>query len=74
MNQDEEMRYTMGVYLCLEDSHGLKPEQATPFSEIKSFENIKNGNTKFIFFGSGTHKIKKKAEQIACFEALKQIE
>ena len=74
LNHDEELRYTMGVYLCLEDIHGLNPENAIPFSEIKTFENIKLNNYTFIFFGSGTHKIKKKAEQLACFEALKQIE
>ena len=74
LNQDEELRYTMGVYLCLGDIHGLKPENAVPFEDIKTFENIKKYNHTFIFFGSGTHKIKKKAEQIACFEALKQIE
>ena len=74
LNHDEELRYTMGVFLCLEDIHGLKPETAIPFSEIKSFDNIKKNNNTFIFFASGTHKIKKKAEQIACFEALKQID
>jgi dsRNA-specific ribonuclease len=74
LNHDEELRYTMGVFLCLEDIHGLKPETAIPFSEIKTFDNIKKNNNTFIFFASGTHKIKKKAEQIACFEALKQID
>jgi len=74
LNHDEELRYTMGVFLCLEDIHGLKPETAVPFSEIKTFDNIKKNNNTFIFFASGTHKIKKKAEQIACFEALKQID
>jgi dsRNA-specific ribonuclease len=74
LNHDEELRYTMGVFLCLEDIHGLKPENAIPFSEIKTFDNIKKNNNTFIFFASGTHKIKKKAEQIACFEALKQID
>jgi dsRNA-specific ribonuclease len=74
LNHDEELRYTMGVFLCLEDIHGLKPEKAIPFSEIKTFDNIKKNNNTFIFFASGTHKIKKKAEQIACFEALKQID
>jgi hypothetical protein len=64
----------MGVYLCLEDIHGLNPEKAVPFEQIKTFENIKKNNHTFIFFASGTHKIKKKAEQLACFEALKQID
>jgi dsRNA-specific ribonuclease len=74
LNHDEELRYTMGVFLCLEDIHGLKPENAIPFDTIGSFDNIKRNNNKFIFFASGTHKIKKKAEQLACFEALKQID
>ena len=64
----------MGVFLCLEDIHGLKPEHAISFDSIGSFDNIKKNNNKFIFFASGTHKIKKKAEQLACFEALKQID
>jgi dsRNA-specific ribonuclease len=74
LNHDEELRYTMGVYLCLEDIHGLKPETAVPFEQIKTFDNIKKKNHTFIFFAAGTHKIKKKAEQLACFEALKQID
>ena len=74
LNHDEELRYTMGVYLCLEGSNNLNPKNAIPFETIGSFENIKKNNHKFIFFASGTHKIKKKAEQLACFEALKQID
>ena len=74
LNHDEELRYTMGVYLCLETGNNLNPKNAIPFETIGSFENIKKNNHKFIFFASGTHKIKKKAEQLACFEALKQID
>ena len=74
LNHDEELRYTMGVFLSLEDSHGKSPDSAIPFDKIKSFENIKKYNHTFVYFASGTHKIKKKAEQIACFEALKQID
>jgi dsRNA-specific ribonuclease len=74
LNHDEELRYTMGVYLCLETGTILNPKNAIPFEMIGSFDNIKKNNHKFIFFASGTHKIKKKAEQLACFEALKQID
>ena len=74
LDHDEELRYTMGVYLCLEGSNNLNPKNAVPFETIGSFENIKKNNHKFVFFASGTHKIKKKAEQLACFEALKQID
>ena len=75
LNHDEDMKYTMGVFLCLSDSiHILNPSDAVPFEKIKTFENIKKENHSFIFFSSGTHKIKKKAEQIACFEALKMID
>lgn len=74
LNHDEELRYTMGVFLCLEDMHGISPDKAVPFDTIKTFENIKKNNHTFVFFASGTHKIKKKAEQLACFEALKQID
>jgi hypothetical protein len=69
------MKYTMGVFLCLSESiHLLNPSDAVPFEQIKTFENIKAQNHTFIFFSSGSHKIKKKAEQIACFEALKMLE
>lgn len=67
---DDEMRYTMGVYLCLND----KNKDVIDFSEIKTFENIHNNNYSIIHFGTGVHKIKKKAEQLACFEALKKID
>jgi len=75
LNHDEDMKYTMGVFLCLSESiHLLNPADAVPFEKIKTFENIRKFNHTFIFFSSGTHKIKKKAEQIACFEALKMID
>uniref|UniRef100_A0A6C0ETD2 RNase III domain-containing protein n=1 Tax=viral metagenome TaxID=1070528 RepID=A0A6C0ETD2_9ZZZZ len=74
LHHDEDMKYTMGVYLCLNESiHVLNPDDAVNFETIGTFENIKKYNHTFIFFSSGTHKIKKKAEQIACFEALKLL-
>jgi dsRNA-specific ribonuclease len=75
LNHDEDLRYTMGVFLCLTDNiHNLKPSDAIDFDKIQTFENIHIGNHNFVFLGSGTHKIKKKAEQLACFEALNKIE
>jgi hypothetical protein len=62
------------VFLCLSESiHLLNPADAVPFETIKTFDNIKKYNHTFIYFSSGTHKIKKKAEQIACELALKRI-
>ena len=68
--------YTMGVYLCLgEAPHKLQPHNAKPFSYYNSFTKIHEeyGEEQFIFvfLGKGTHKIKKKAEQEACMQALK---
>jgi dsRNA-specific ribonuclease len=75
LNQDEEMRYTMGVYLCLSDNiHGLDHSAAVPFENIQSFENIRKQKHNFVFLGTGTHKIKKKAEQLACLDALNKID
>lgn len=75
LNHDEDLRYTMGVYLCLTDNiYNLNPLDAVNFDDIQTFENIKTGNHRFVFLGSGTHKIKKKAEQLACFEALCKID
>jgi len=75
LKQDDELRYNMGVYLCLTDNiHNLDHTNAVDFDKIKTFENIRKFNHTFIFIGEGTHKIKKKAEQMACLDALNKIE
>ena len=75
LKQDDELRYNMGVYLCLSDNiHNLDHTNAVDFDKIKTFENIRKYNHTFIFIGEGTHKIKKKAEQMACLDALNKIE
>jgi ribonuclease-3 len=66
IHQDEELRYTMGVYLCLGTSSTIS------FDLVKSLDNIKPNSN--IHFGTGVHKIKKKEEQLACLDALKKIE
>jgi dsRNA-specific ribonuclease len=76
---DIELGYKMGVYLCLNQQiHTLTHADATDISQFKNLKGIKdfinNTNIKaFIFLGEGQHKIKRKAEQIACNEALKII-
>ena len=65
---DDDLRYTMGVYLCIGQT--LDVNKAVKFTSIDDIKQIANP---IIFFGSGTHKIKKKAEQMACFEALQKL-
>ena len=74
-NFDDEQRYTMGVYLCLNNVniHNINVEDAHHYKDIKSFEKIKETNYSFIYFSEASHKIKKKAEQIACQRAIELI-
>jgi dsRNA-specific ribonuclease len=79
INHDLENGYKMGVYLCIGQAiHSVSIYDATNIDEIKTFKDIqdlviKNGKA-LIFLGEGQHKIKRKAEQTACSEALKKIE
>jgi len=70
--------YEMGVFICLgQEIHEVTVVNATPYTDIGSFSKIQEllvtNSKQFIFMGKGLHKIKKKAEQIACEEALKLI-
>jgi dsRNA-specific ribonuclease len=74
-----ETGYKMGVYICLGQSiHDVKCDDAVDFNKFGSFEEIHNElitqEKLLIFMGSGEHKIKRKAEQMACEEALKKLE
>jgi len=67
--------YHMGVYLCLgQPVFGLKHHHSKPFTDYESFSEIHQemsvSGKVFLFLGEGKHKIKKKAEQMACEEAL----
>ena len=45
------------------------------FKSFKAVHDYVSENTKvLIFMGEGQHKIKRKAEQVACNEAIKSIE
>jgi dsRNA-specific ribonuclease len=76
IEHDMELGYKMGVYLCLgQQIHTVSHSDAVDISFFKNFKSIQdcvaeNGKA-FIFMGEGQHKIKRKAEQIACNEALK---
>jgi dsRNA-specific ribonuclease len=71
-----ETGYTMGVYLCLgQPIHCAVQEEPLCISDFKTFEAVhqyvgQHGKI-FLFLGKGHHQIKRKAEQIACNEALK---
>lgn len=79
MSYDMDEGYKMGVYLCLgQQIYNLTHQDSVDIREIKTFKNIHdymNTHGKiFLFMGEGQHKIKRKAEQIACYEAIKSIE
>jgi len=79
LNHDIENGYDMGVYLCLgQEIHEVKAVEAINYFVFGSLEKIHetfdNNNKIFVFLGKGIHKIKKKAEQIACEKALKLIQ
>jgi dsRNA-specific ribonuclease len=79
IEHDVDFGYKMGVYLCLgQPIHAVSPPHATNISVFKNFRAIQDYVTEngkiFIFMGEGQHKIKRKAEQIACDEAIKFIE
>ena len=78
ISHDLETGYKMGVYLCLNQSiHHVSCSDATPFSHYGNFakiqEAVQNDEKIFIFLSSGLHKIKKKAEQMACELAINII-
>jgi dsRNA-specific ribonuclease len=78
ISHDGESGYQMGVYLCIgKPIHQFKPYEAVPYSHYGSFATIQQDfiskGYAFVFLGSGTHKIKKKAEQIACEDAIAKL-
>jgi hypothetical protein len=74
-----ENGYHMGVYLCLgQPIHLLNPSQAININKFNSYESIHQHMSErgkiFIFLGKGLHKIKKKAEQFACENAIMSLQ
>ena len=79
IHYDNDLGYTMGVYLCIGQhiynvsyTDAIKMNNETNFTDIQNIINA-NGGKIFVLMGEGTHKITRKAEQIACCEALKMI-
>jgi dsRNA-specific ribonuclease len=76
IEHDLELGYKMGVYLCLgQPIYSVNIKDAIHINSLNSFKGVQdyindhNGKI-FLFLGEGQHKIKRKAEQIACNEAL----
>jgi dsRNA-specific ribonuclease len=75
IEHDAELGYKMGVYLCLgQFIHNVSHNEALSIYDLKTFKNVQeyvatHGKI-FLFMGEGQHKIKRKAEQIACNKAL----
>lgn len=80
LSYTDELGYRMGVYLCVgHQIFNMNPEDALNLINYNKFELIQsymleNEGKIFLFLGEGTHKNKKKAEQIACENALKILE
>jgi dsRNA-specific ribonuclease len=78
MHHDTDTGYRMGVYLCVgQRIYDLKHADSISITDFKTFKSVQEHIAKnekiFLFMGEGQHKIKRKAEQIACNEALKFI-
>ena len=78
MEHDPDFGYKMGVYLCLgQPIHQFDISQALMFSTFKTFaaiqEHLAINDKLLLFMGEGQHKIKRKAEQMACNDAIKFI-
>jgi dsRNA-specific ribonuclease len=74
-----EYGYHMGVYLCLgQPIHLAKIEESVPISNFSNYGDIHqymcDHRNVLIFLEEGKHKIKKKAEQIACETAIKILD
>ena len=70
-----ETGYHMGVYLCLGQSvHNLNHTHSIALTKFTNYRDIHQYMSQhgkiFVFLGEGEHKIKKKAEQIACESAI----
>jgi dsRNA-specific ribonuclease len=77
---DPDEGYKMGVFLCLgQQIYNLNPAEAIHINTLNSFKAVQeylldHDGKIFLFLGEGQHKIKRKAEQIACNEALKYLQ
>ncbi len=73
-----ETGYRMGVYLCLGQAiHNANMGCALSVSQFRSYidvhQHMSEHGKLLLFLGEGVHKIKKKAEQIACETAIHNL-
>jgi dsRNA-specific ribonuclease len=78
LQHDADSGYKMGVYLCMgQPIYHAKIEDAVHIDTLQRFEKVQEyiqiHGKLLLFLGEGQHKIKRKAEQIACYEALQKI-
>lgn len=78
IEHDVELGYKMGVYLCLgQPIYHLTHNDSVTIKQFESYadiyEYVAEHGKALIYMGEGQHKIKRKAEQIACNEAIKYI-
>jgi len=78
MEYNVETGYHMGVYLCLgqgvhnlNHTHSISLDRFTCYREIH--QHMSQYGKIFVFLGEGVHKIKKKAEQVACESAILRL-
>jgi len=70
--------YSMGVFICIgQQIHEVKISDAISFKKLKTFENIheilERDEKIFVYLSHSVHKIKKKAEQVACQKSIELI-
>jgi dsRNA-specific ribonuclease len=73
-----ETGYYMGVYLCLgQPIHAVHHSSSLNINQFKTYADIHQymsiHNKILIFLGGAKHKIKKKAEQMACENVIKYL-
>ena len=75
IEHNADIGYNMGVYLCIgQPIHGVNMANAIHIDNLNTFKLIQDYIDKYgkllLFMGNGIHKIKRKAEQDACYKAL----
>jgi len=78
-DDDNDKLYVMGLYICFgQNIHNARISNAVNFDKLGSFkaihELLEKQDKLLVFLSKAEHKIKKKAEQIACDQAIKLIE
>jgi dsRNA-specific ribonuclease len=76
---DNDRYYVMGVYICFgQNIHNAKISDAITFDSLGSFKSIhellEKQDKLLVFLTKAEHKIKKKAEQLACDQAIQLFE